>query len=91
MPSGHAQMAGFFTAYSMSKLGEDNVSPSFYTSVGVIIGSSLIFIMYSRVYSRCHTIQQTIAGALIGLILGNLFFNYKEYIGTFIPSKLYEK
>ena len=46
MPSGHAQMAGFFTAYSMSKLGEDNVSPSFYTSVGVIIGSSLIFIMY---------------------------------------------
>ena len=91
MPSGHAQMAGFFTAYSMSKLGEDNVSPSFYTSVGVIIGSSLIFIMYRRVYSRCHTIQQTIAGALIGLILGNLFFNYKEYIGTFIPSKLYEK
>jgi len=91
MPSGHAQMAGFFTAYSMSKLGEDKVELPFYTIVGTILGSSLIFIMYSRVYSRCHTIQQTVAGALIGVILGNLFFNYKEYIGVYIPSKLYEK
>ena len=91
MPSGHAQMAGFFTAYSMSKLGEDKVELPFYITVGTILGSSLIFIMYSRVYSRCHTIQQTVAGALIGVILGNLFFNYKEYIGIYIPSKLYEK
>ena len=41
MPSGHAQMAGFFTAYSMSKLGSDNVSPPFFTSVGIILGSYL--------------------------------------------------
>ena len=91
MPSGHAQMAGFFTAYSMSKLGEDNVSPSFYTAVGIFLGSSLIFIMYSRVFSKCHTIQQTVAGALIGLVLGNLFFNYKDRIGRYIPNKLYTK
>ena len=91
MPSGHAQMAGFFTAYSMSKLGEDEVSIPFYTTVGVILGSSLIFIMYSRVYSKCHTIQQTLAGAIIGLVLGNLFFNYKNRIEKYIPNKLYTK
>ena len=90
MPSGHAQMAGFFTAYSMSKLGADNVSPIFFTSVGIILGSCFIFIMYSRVYSKCHTIQQTVAGALIGLVLGNLFFNYKENIARYIPTNLYE-
>lgn len=89
MPSGHAQMAGFFTAYSMCKLGDDNVSAPFYTGVGIFLGSSLIFIMYSRVYSKCHTIQQTVAGALIGLILGNLFFNYKDKISRYIPNKLY--
>ena len=38
MPSGHAQMAGFFTAYSMLKLGEDQVSPAFYVTVGIILG-----------------------------------------------------
>ena len=91
MPSGHAQMAGFLTAYSMSKLGEDEVSVPFYTTVGVILGSSLIFIMYSRVYSKCHTIQQTLAGCIIGLILGNLFFNYKNRIEKYIPNKLYTK
>tara|TARA_B100000925_G_scaffold5978_1_gene4240 strand:+ start:28 stop:579 length:552 start_codon:yes stop_codon:yes gene_type:complete len=89
MPSGHAQMAGFFTAYSMSKLGEDSVSIPFYTSVGIFLGSSLIFIMYSRVYSKCHTVQQTLAGALIGLVLGNLFFNYRNRIERYIPSNLY--
>ena len=57
MPSGHAQMAGFFTAYSMSKLGEDKVSPTFYTTAAAILGFCLIFIMYSRVYSKCHTTQ----------------------------------
>ena len=91
MPSGHAQMAGFFTAYSMSKLGEDKVSLPFYTCVGLILGSSLIFIMYSRVYSKCHTIQQTLAGGLIGLVLGNLFFNYKEKIERYVPTNLYTK
>ena len=48
MPSGHAQMAGFFTAYSMSKLGEDNVSVPFYTTVGLLLSGCLIFIMYSK-------------------------------------------
>lgn len=90
MPSGHAQMAGFFTSYSMSKLGEDKVALPFYITVGTLLGSCLIFIMYSRVYSKCHTIQQTAAGALIGLVLGNIFFNYKENVGRYIPNKLYE-
>ena len=89
MPSGHAQMAGFFTAYSMSKLGEDKVSPTFYTATAAILGFSLIFIMYSRVYSKCHTTQQTVAGALIGLILGNMFFNNRYLIEKYIPSNLY--
>ena len=89
MPSGHAQMAGFFTAYSMSKLGSDKVSPTFYTSVGAILGFSLIFIMYSRVYSKCHTVQQTVAGALIGLILGNMFFNNRYLVEKYIPSNLH--
>ena len=70
MPSGHAQMAGFFTAYSMSKLGEDNVSVPFYSTVGLILSGCLIFIMYSRVHNKCHTIQQTVAGCIIGLVLG---------------------
>ena len=90
MPSGHAQMAAFFTAYSMSKLGEDNVSLPFYISVGSILSGCLIFIMYSRIHNKCHTIQQTIAGCIIGLILGNLFFNNKERIGRYIPNKLYK-
>tara|TARA_B100000963_G_scaffold359788_1_gene388190 strand:- start:3394 stop:3951 length:558 start_codon:yes stop_codon:yes gene_type:complete len=90
MPSGHAQMAGFFTAYSMSKLGEDKVSPEFFITIGTILSACFIFIMYSRVHIKCHTIQQTIAGGIIGLILGNTFFNYKERIGRYIPNKLYE-
>ena len=89
MPSGHAQMAGFFTAYSMSKLGHDNVSPAFYTTIAIILGLGVIFIMYSRVYSKCHTIQQTVAGTLIGLILGNIFFNNRYLIEKYIPSNLY--
>ena len=28
--------------------------------------------------------------ALIGLVLGNIFFNYKENVGRYIPNKLYE-
>ena len=90
MPSGHAQMAGFFTAYSMLKLGEDNVSPTFFTSVGIILGSCFIFIMYSRIHNKCHTLQQVIAGGIIGLILGNTFFNYKERLSNYIPNKLYK-
>jgi membrane-associated phospholipid phosphatase len=90
MPSGHAQMAGFFTAYSMSKLGEDKVSLPFYVTVGSILSSCLIFIMYSRVYSKCHTIQQTVAGCIIGLVFGNIFFNNKERLGRYIPNKLYK-
>ena len=82
-------MAGFFTAYSMSKLGDDKVSPVFYTTIAIILGFSLIFIMYSRVYSKCHTIQQTVAGALIGLILGNMFFNNRYLVEKYIPSNLY--
>ena len=90
MPSGHAQMAGFFTAYSMSKLGADNVSPIFFTSVGIILGACFIFIMYSRIHNRCHTLQQALAGGIIGLVLGNTFFNYKERLSIFIPNKLYK-
>ena len=90
MPSGHAQMAGFFTAYSMSKLGEDKVSLPFYITAGSILSGCLIFIMYSRIHNKCHTIQQTIAGCIIGLLLGNLFFNNKERIGRYIPNKLYK-
>ena len=67
------------------KLGEDKVSPLFYTTVGVILRLVIIFIMYSRVDSKCHTLQQTVAGALIGLILGNIFFNNRYLIEKYIP------
>lgn len=88
MPSGHSQMAGFFTAYSMSKLAEDKVSKPFYITVASILGGCLIFIMYSRIYSKCHTLQQTLAGGLLGLILGNLFFNNRFLIEKYIPRVL---
>ena len=81
-------MAGFFTAYSMSKLAEDQVSKSFYIIVASILGSCLIFIMYSRIYSKCHTLQQTLTGGLLGLILGNLFFNNRFLIEKYIPKVL---
>lgn len=91
MPSGHAQMAGFFTAYSMLKLSEDQVSMPFYVTVGIILGCSLLFIMYSRVEAKCHTLQQTIAGAILGLFLGHVFYNNKGRIEKYIPNKLYKK
>lgn len=91
MPSGHAQMAGFFTAYSMLKLSDDQVSMPFYVTVGIILGSSLLFIMYSRIEAKCHTLQQTIAGAILGLFLGHVFYNNKGRIEKYIPNKLYKK
>ena len=81
MPSGHTQMAGFFTAYSMSKLGDDNVSLPFYTTVGVFLGSSLIFIMYSRVYSKCPYYSTNSSWCFNRAHSRKfIFFNYKDIL-----------
>jgi len=88
MPSGHSQMAGFFTSYSISKLADDRVGIPLFITISGILGASLVFIMYSRVYSKCHTIQQTLAGSILGIILGNLFFHNKYVLEKYIPSAL---
>tara|TARA_X000001036_G_C20571604_1_gene762886 strand:- start:142 stop:675 length:534 start_codon:yes stop_codon:yes gene_type:complete len=77
MPSGHSQIAAFYSCYSILYLIdmpiEDNMKILF-SSLFVILAG---WIMYSRVYLNCHTYQQVIIGGLLGMMFGFIAYSLK--------------
>jgi len=74
MPSGHSQIAWFFSTYTILNLSENNKYRKLISTLLIGLG---ILISYSRVYwSKCHTLQQVIVGGFLGKILG--YITYKK-------------
>jgi membrane-associated phospholipid phosphatase len=85
MPSGHSQLAWFFTTYYIlhiinNKLQYINNNKYKYLSSLLLVILAVI-VSYSRVYiDKCHTIGQVIIGGIIGIILGFILYNINCYI-----------
>ena len=76
MPSQHAQCMGFFTAYCCLYLIFKASHKNLITRglLIILLISSLIAVLYSRVYLLYHFTSQCIAGAMIGSLFGYFWF-----------------
>jgi membrane-associated phospholipid phosphatase len=96
MPSGHSQLAWFFSIYSILTILEYNGIDIFNTNtynINVIyffqnISIKILFfiilaiiVSYSRIYvDKCHTLNQVIVGGIIGILLALIMFYLKNII-----------
>lgn len=88
MPSGHSQIAAFYSCYSILYLNDipiDNDNMKYIFS-GIFVVLAL-WIMYSRVYLKCHTYQQVIIGGALGMIFAFIAYTIK----TDVLNTLYYK
>lgn len=85
MPSGHSQLAWFFSTYLILTLIENNnnlSNKSKYKNFKIIALVMLAtLVSYSRVYIEgCHTLGQVIVGGVLGAVMAYLLFKGKLYI-----------
>lgn len=83
MPSGHSQLAWFFSIYLiLSLLHNEFNSNNKYIYIKIIILIFLaLLVSYSRIYiDNCHTLGQVIIGGFIGIIMAYLLFKLKLYL-----------
>jgi membrane-associated phospholipid phosphatase len=91
MPSGHSQLAWFFTTYACLNIINSrfdyfqnlqihwNSRLQLLSVSGLIIFASMI--SYSRVYiEQCHTIGQVIIGGITGIITGCIAFKFRKWL-----------
>lgn len=67
MPSGHAQMSFFITAFIYLSLKHTNLLWFYFVFS--------IFICYQRVYFDYHSISQVVVGSLVGLVFAYFVYN----------------
>jgi membrane-associated phospholipid phosphatase len=91
MPSGHSQLAWFFSTYFILKIWDDNFTEDTYSIYGmynklfnpriIILLVIAILVSYSRVkIEGCHTTGQVITGGVIGIISGFIVNYIEKYI-----------
>ena len=80
MPSGHSQLAVFYSFYSILYLNDIPIEQDMKIAFIIIFIVLAAWIMYSRIYLKCHTYQQVITGGILGLIFGFIAYNLKTDI-----------
>jgi membrane-associated phospholipid phosphatase len=84
MPSGHSQLAWFFSTYFILKIWQ-SLSGNIYTKLinprVIVLLIIAITVSYSRVkIEGCHTTGQVITGGIIGIISGFVVNYIEKYI-----------
>lgn len=84
-PSGHSQIAWFFTVFMLCYLSHLSKTKARHFGVDMLVASILIGLSFTISFSRlgylralgnpCHTLAQVIAGGILGGILGYYYYN----------------
>ena len=71
MPSGHAQMVAFITAFFIKNSGDVGVKPVWFAAIAVGFVAISILTVIQRYAFRAHTLAQLAMGLVIGGVIGS--------------------